>query len=64
MAAEIISWPNLYERHAAGPEDPTHDLLNTSWTAHPTDLVGPIHICCFQEKIQGVQIFGTDSDLL
>ena len=38
-AVEIISWPNLYERYVAGPEDRT--LLNTSWTAYRTDLVGP-----------------------
>ena len=38
MAVKIISWPNLYERYAARPEDPTRNLLNTSLTAHPTDL--------------------------
>ena len=36
MAAEI----NLYERYVAEPEDRTHDLPNTSRTAHPTDLAG------------------------
>ena len=41
MAVEIISWPNLYERYLAGPEDRTRDHLNTSQTAHPTDIVGP-----------------------
>ena len=29
---------NPYERYVAGPEDETRVLLNTSRTAHPTDL--------------------------
>ena len=28
----------------AGPKYRTHDLLNTSRTAHPTDLAGPAQI--------------------
>ena len=41
MAIGIILRPNLYERYVAGLEDLTWDLLNTSWMAHPTDLMGP-----------------------
>ena len=40
MAIEIISWPNHCERYVAGPDDRTHNLLNTSRTSHPTDIVG------------------------
>ena len=46
MATEITSWPNVYELYVAGSEDRTQYLLNTSWTAHPTDLVGPAEFMC------------------
>ena len=39
MVVEIISWPKLYKRYVAGPEDQSRDL-NMSRTAYPTDLEG------------------------
>ena len=40
MAVEVI-YDQISTKDGAGHDDRTPDLLNTSRTAHPTDLAGP-----------------------